>query len=63
MRLVALGEIQALMGGISRQRTQTIVNRSDFPKPLDTLTVGRIWAREEVVAWIKQNRPFQEEAL
>ncbi|MFV2022305.1 hypothetical protein [Micromonospora sp. LOL_023] len=51
------------MGGISRQRTQTIVNRPDFPKPFDTLTVGRIWAREEVVAWIKQNRPFQEEAL
>lgn len=42
MHVVALSEVAAHLG-VSRQRAAILVDRPDFPAPIDTLTVGRIW--------------------
>lgn len=54
-----MAEVQQLLGGVSRQRASEIVQRPGFPKPLDVLATGRIWARDDVVAWIAEHRPSQ----
>ncbi|WP_204032813.1 hypothetical protein [Micromonospora qiuiae] len=59
MRLAGMAEIQQLLGGVSRQRASEIVARPTFPAPLDTLATGRIWARDDVLAWIAEHRPTQ----
>lgn len=48
-----------MLGGISRQRASEIVKRSTFPAPVDSVTAGRIWSRDDVAEWIKQHRPSQ----
>ena len=39
---MALAEVTSYLG-VSRQRAAVLVDRSDFPQPLDTLSVGRVW--------------------
>ncbi|MCP4308024.1 MAG: hypothetical protein GY788_24760 [bacterium] len=53
--LVGVAEVADMLG-ISRQRVNAIVNtRDDFPEPVAVLTAGRIWLREEVVSWAKED--------
>jgi predicted DNA-binding transcriptional regulator AlpA len=51
--LVGVAEIAELLG-VSRQRIDAIVRtHDDFPKPVATITAGRIWLRKDVVAWAR----------
>lgn len=50
MRVMALAEVADFLG-VSKQRAAILVERPDFPAPIDTLTVGRIWSAEEVRAY------------
>lgn len=43
--------------GVSRQRVQQLVNRSDFPRPDADLAMGKVWRTEAVEAWIREHRP------
>jgi prophage regulatory protein len=43
-----------LMLGISRQRVQVLINRPDFPKPVDEVSAGKIYRRRDVEKWAKQ---------
>lgn len=59
--LVAAQEI-ALMLGVSRQRVSQLSTAAGFPTPVAVLAVGRIWLREDVVAWAEQTgRTLHEE--
>jgi len=40
-----------MLGGVSRQRVQQIINREDFPKPDVVLEMGKVWKREDVETW------------
>jgi predicted DNA-binding transcriptional regulator AlpA len=44
--------------GVSRQRVQQLVSRSDFPAPYDELAMGKVWRKEDIERWIAQHRPF-----
>lgn len=54
-RLVAAGEIAAIMG-LSRQRVQQLAERRDFPEPLATLSCGRIWDADDIEHWYTEYR-------
>ncbi|MEU7909013.1 AlpA family phage regulatory protein [Actinoplanes sp. NPDC049118] len=54
-RLVGAHEIRDLLG-VSRQRVYQMAGRSDFPRPVATLAQGKIWAFDEVEAWIGTHR-------
>lgn len=41
---------------VSRARAAILVNRHDFPAPVATLSVGRIWLASEVRAWVEKRR-------
>lgn len=60
IRLMGSGEIQERLG-VSRQRTQQIVNRRDFPAPYQVLIMGAVWNAEDVEAWIRERRPHLAE--
>lgn len=49
-RLMGAAEIAELLG-VSRQRVQQLVVRSDFPAPAHTFAMGKVWRREDVEAW------------
>ncbi|KAB1911511.1 DNA-binding protein [Micromonospora sp. AMSO31t] len=53
MRVMALSEVAHHLG-VSRQRAAILVDRPDFPAPIDTLTVGRIWDAAEVRAYAER---------
>ncbi|MEV4628675.1 hypothetical protein AB0J90_20635 [Micromonospora sp. NPDC049523] len=53
MRMMALAEVADLLG-VSRQRAAILVDRPDFPAPIDTLGVGRIWLAAEVQAYAER---------
>lgn len=53
--VMAMAEIAEFLG-ISRQRANTLADRPDFPAPLAHLTVGRVWATEDVRAWAARRR-------
>jgi hypothetical protein len=63
VKLVALADIAAMLGGVSRTRAVEIVRRPGFPDPVDTVGNGRmrIWDRATVAFWIARNRPTQRE--
>ncbi|MCZ7421650.1 MULTISPECIES: hypothetical protein [unclassified Micromonospora] len=50
---MALSEVADYLG-VSRQRAAILVDRPDFPAPIDTLTVGRIWDATDVRAYAEQ---------
>jgi hypothetical protein len=53
---MALAEVAAFLG-VSRQRAAILADRPEFPAPIDTLTVGRIWSAADVRAYAeKRNR-------
>jgi hypothetical protein len=41
---------------VSRQRATILVNRPDFPAPVQTLASGRIWLAEAVREWARRRR-------
>lgn len=61
MRLAALADVAEMLGGVSRTRATEIVKRPGFPPPVDVVGLGRqrIWNRDEVLDWIRENRPSQ----
>jgi len=54
MYLVGAAEIGAMLG-VSRQRVQQLIAGDDFPEPLVTLAMGKIWLGHEVEAWAKRH--------
>lgn len=54
--LMGAREIETRLG-VSRQRVQQLVARSDWPEPYDELAMGKIWRIEDVESWIRANRP------
>jgi predicted DNA-binding transcriptional regulator AlpA len=49
--VVGVREIAAVLG-VSRQRVyQLIESYDDFPAPVATLALGRVWSRAAVEAW------------
>lgn len=58
--LYGAGELQARLG-VSRSRVRQIVERPDFPEPYDRLTMGTVWRKDEVEAWIREHRPQLDE--
>lgn len=50
--LVGAAELVELLG-LSRQRVHQLVTRDDFPAPVVTLAMGKVWSRDDVVAWAK----------
>jgi len=51
--IVGSAEIGRMLGGLSRQRIQQLINRPDFPKPEAELEMGKVWRREDVEAWAR----------
>ncbi|GAA1879562.1 hypothetical protein [Asanoa iriomotensis] len=56
-RLMMSHEIRMRLGGISRQRVYAITSHKNFPDPVAELAAGKIWATDDVEAWIKEYRP------
>ena len=51
--LVAIREIAAMLG-VSKQRVSAIIKtHADFPEPDDELSIGRVWKRSRIEAWIR----------
>jgi prophage regulatory protein len=60
--LVGSAEIGRMLGGLSRQRVQQLINREDFPAPEVTLEMGKVWQRAEVVTWARAHgRPVVDD--
>lgn len=52
--LLAAGEIAALLG-VSRQRVYQLIEEDPtFPKPVEELSIGRIWRRTDVERWARK---------
>ncbi|GGM20799.1 MULTISPECIES: helix-turn-helix transcriptional regulator [Micromonospora] len=61
--LVAAGEILKMLG-VSRSRFRAIAMHPNFPRPFQTLSVGSVWLRSDVEAYIaayRQPRPAADE--
>ena len=56
IRLIGAHENRIRLGGVSRQRAYQITSRADFPKPLADLAQGKVWATDDVEAWMKIHR-------
>jgi hypothetical protein len=54
-RLVGVAEAAAILGW-DKRRVATYIRRGSFPEPMAELAGGRVWAREDIVA-------FREEFL
>ena len=48
--LVGVAEIAALLGR-TRQRVQQLTATSDFPAPVQVLTMGKVWRADDIHAW------------
>jgi predicted DNA-binding transcriptional regulator AlpA len=57
--LAGAAEIGEMLG-VGRQRVQQLVTRPDFPKPIDTLAMGKVWRTEDVRRWKAEHRPDAE---
>jgi hypothetical protein len=63
MRLAGRAELMRLLG-VSRTRAVQISDRADFPAPVDVLSMGNIWALDDVIAWAeKVGRTLDLDAL
>jgi len=62
IRLMGAHEIRVRLGGVSRQRAYQITSRADFPKPVAALKQGKVWATDDVEAWMKVHRRDIDEA-
>lgn len=54
--LMGAREIEARLG-VSRQRVQQLIARTDWPAPYDELAMGKVWRIEDVEAWVSTHRP------
>ncbi len=55
MEVVGIPEIAQILG-VSRQRVYQLIDTyEDFPAPLATLAVGRIWSRSAVEEWNRRH--------
>lgn len=43
--------------GVTRQRVQQLTARVDWPEPKIVLAMGKIWATDDIEAWIRDHRP------
>ncbi|MER5702596.1 hypothetical protein ABT023_11710 [Micromonospora sp. NPDC002296] len=63
--LVAAGEILKMLG-VGRSRFRAIALHPNFPRPFQTLSVGSVWLRSDVEAYIRDYRrprpPADEDA-
>jgi predicted DNA-binding transcriptional regulator AlpA len=48
--VVAMGEIGQMLG-VSKRRVSMLIARDDFPAPIATLSVSRIWDYEDIRRW------------
>jgi prophage regulatory protein len=62
IRLMGAHEIRVRLGGVSRQRAYQITSRADFPKPVADLAQGKVWATDDVEAWMRVHRRDIDEA-
>lgn len=53
MNLAGVSEIAALLG-VSRQYASVLSARRDFPEPVATLAMGKVWSLDDVRAWAKE---------
>jgi hypothetical protein len=51
-KLAGRAELRKLLG-VSATRTVQITEQPDFPAPLDSLTMGLVWAMDDITAWAK----------
>jgi prophage regulatory protein len=51
--VLALGELIELLG-LSKTRVRQLVATADFPAPIATLGVGKIWSTPDVVAFCER---------
>jgi predicted DNA-binding transcriptional regulator AlpA len=56
IRLMGAAEIQRRLG-LGRNRVFQITSNRNFPAPYAVLTMGSVWAADDVEAWIQQHRP------
>jgi predicted DNA-binding transcriptional regulator AlpA len=52
LRLAGATEVAEILG-VSRARVYQLMEREDFPPPLDSLACGTIWWRQEIVKYAK----------
>ena len=43
--------------GVTRQRVQQLTARPDWPEPKIVLAMGKVWASDDIEAWISDHRP------
>lgn len=53
--VVGADEIGELLGGLSRQRVSQLTARTDFPKALAPLKMGRVWRYDDVADWAREH--------
>lgn len=56
IRLMGAAEVRRALGGVGETRGRQITGRSDFPRPLAELDMGKVWWADAVEAWIAVNR-------
>jgi len=56
--LAGVSEI-AQMLGVPLRTAARYVEREDFPEPYERLARGRVWRRDEVEAWGRENLPLR----
>lgn len=62
-KLAGRAELRKLLG-VSATRTVQITEQPDFPAPLDSLTMGLVWAMGDVTAWAEtKGRTLHLDAL
>lgn len=52
--LMGIAEIRALLE-ISRQRADQLTRRADFPAPIATLAMGKVWDAGDVREWARKD--------
>ena len=58
MYLVGAAEIGALLR-LSRQRVQQLAAEPDFPEPIATLAMGKVWLGRDIETWARTHgRPL-----
>jgi predicted DNA-binding transcriptional regulator AlpA len=63
--VVAQNEVIQMLG-VSRRRVTTLAASDDFPKPIATLSIGRIWSYDDIKEWAERTgrtvHPIGDEA-
>lgn len=56
--LAGVSEIAEMLG-VTRPTAARYVEREDFPEHFERLARGRVWRRDEVEAWGRENLPLR----